>query len=312
MKYSFVLPAYKARFLREAIDSILVQTYKNFELIIVNDASPEDLSSIIHSYNDSRIHYYVNEDNIGSKNLVTQWNHCVKYAKGEYIILASDDDIYHSEYLEKMDALVKKYPHVNLFRPRIQCIDSEGNVIHIHGYLKELIYTPEFAFYWMKGHIGSAISHYIFKKAALISIGGFIDFPMAWGSDDATALELSTGGIVFCKDLLFSFRQSGTNISSQKDNARSLKNKINAYNLFYNWLTHFTERLQPNCNEDLYYINYIKSSISSFINNNTLLIFSTSSTSAIISIFPRICKMKQIRKSTYIKGLLYSLRTSRK
>ena len=51
-KYSFVLPAYKARFFREALDSILAQTYKDFELIIVNDASPEDLDSIVKSYDD--------------------------------------------------------------------------------------------------------------------------------------------------------------------------------------------------------------------------------------------------------------------
>ena len=47
IKYSFVLPAYKARFFRDALDSILAQTYKDFELVIVNDASPEDLDSIV-------------------------------------------------------------------------------------------------------------------------------------------------------------------------------------------------------------------------------------------------------------------------
>ena len=64
MKYSFVLPAYKATFLREAIDSILAQSYPDFELIIVNDKSPEDLTSIVNSYHDVRIQYYVNAQNI--------------------------------------------------------------------------------------------------------------------------------------------------------------------------------------------------------------------------------------------------------
>ena len=127
-KYSFVLPAYKARFFREAIDSILAQTYKDFELIIVNDASPEDLDSIVNSYNDSRIRYYVNEQNIGGKDLVSQWNHCLEYAKGEYIILASDDDVYFPQYIEKMVALVQKYPEVNVFRPRVQRIDEKGEI----------------------------------------------------------------------------------------------------------------------------------------------------------------------------------------
>ena len=101
VKYSFVLPAYKAHFFKEALDSILTQTYKDFELVIVNDASPEDLDSIVEQYDDPRIHYYVNEKNIGGKDLVAQWNHCLEYAQGDYIILASDDDVYHPEYLKK-------------------------------------------------------------------------------------------------------------------------------------------------------------------------------------------------------------------
>ena len=93
MKYSFVLPAYKAAFLREAIDSILAQSYPDFELIIVNDKSPEDLASIVDSYHDERIQYYVNAQNIGGHDLVAQWNHCITYATGKYLILASDDDL---------------------------------------------------------------------------------------------------------------------------------------------------------------------------------------------------------------------------
>ena len=60
-KYSFILPAYKASFFREAIDSILAQSYTDFELIIVNDASPEDLTSIVNGYSDNRIQYYIND-----------------------------------------------------------------------------------------------------------------------------------------------------------------------------------------------------------------------------------------------------------
>ena len=68
MKYSFVLPAYKAHFLSQAVDSILSQTYTEFELIIVNDASPEDLDSIVESYSDSRIRYYKNQQKASLNN----------------------------------------------------------------------------------------------------------------------------------------------------------------------------------------------------------------------------------------------------
>ena len=57
---SIGIPAYKATYLKEAIDSVLNQTYTKFELIIVNDKSPENIEEIISTYNDKRIRYSSN------------------------------------------------------------------------------------------------------------------------------------------------------------------------------------------------------------------------------------------------------------
>ena len=85
-KFSVVVPAYKANFLKECIDSVLAQTYVDFEIIIVNDASPEDLDSIVSLYKDTRIRYYKNKTNCGAINVVDNWNKCLEYATGDYII----------------------------------------------------------------------------------------------------------------------------------------------------------------------------------------------------------------------------------
>ena len=167
MKYSFVLPAYKATYLKQAIDSILSQTYKEYELIIVNDASPEDIDAIIDSYNDDRIRYYVNSENIGGKDLVAQWNYSISYASGEYLILASDDDIYSSTFLEDMDLLVEKYPNVGVFRPRVQEIDKDGKIISTEGDLQEYMSQILFTELWVQGLVKRYVPEYIFKRKNL-------------------------------------------------------------------------------------------------------------------------------------------------
>lgn len=235
MKYSFVLPAYKATFLREAIDSILAQSYSDFELIIVNDKSPEDLTAIVNSYHDERIQYYVNAQNIGGHDLVAQWNHSITYATGKYLILASDDDVYYPEYLAKMDALVDKYPEVNVFRPRVQYINSRGEVVLQDKVMPEYLSLVEFSYIWIHRELLKGIPFYIFKRQPLVDRGGFVNYPTAWFSDDATVIQLGGNGIVIHSDILFSFRNSGINITSTWNTSEVLTKKLQATEAFYSW-----------------------------------------------------------------------------
>ena len=171
--YSFVLPAYKAHFLKEALDSILSQAYSNFELIVVNDASPEDIDSIIRLYDDVRIKYYVNEINIGGRNLASQWNKCLSYAQGDYVILASDDDVYHPEYLSKINILVDKYPEVSLFRPRVQHVNQGGDILRVESVLREYVTNTEYLYFWLKNWVTRGIPFWVCKRDELIRQNGY-------------------------------------------------------------------------------------------------------------------------------------------
>ena len=92
VKFSVTIPAYKDKYLGETIDSVLAQTYSNFEVVIVNDASPYDLDSIVAQYDDPRIRYFKNEKNCGARHVVDNWNICLGHATGEYLICMGDDD----------------------------------------------------------------------------------------------------------------------------------------------------------------------------------------------------------------------------
>jgi glycosyltransferase involved in cell wall biosynthesis len=129
ISFSFVLPAFKSEYLKKSIDSILAQTYPDFELIIVNDASPHPIDKIVASYQSDKIRYYKNPHNIGGADLVKNWNHCLHYAKGEYVILASDDDIYEKDFLLTASRIVMKHPTVDVVRSRVVKIDESDLII---------------------------------------------------------------------------------------------------------------------------------------------------------------------------------------
>lgn len=96
---SVVMPVYNgSQYLREAIDSVLNQTFKDFELIIVNDGSIDSSEEIILSYNDPRICYIKNEMNSG---ICITLNKGIDYACGKYIARMDCDDISLPERFEK-------------------------------------------------------------------------------------------------------------------------------------------------------------------------------------------------------------------
>lgn len=232
MKFTFVLPAYKGRYLKDAISSILKQDYANFELIVVDDCSPDPIRQIVSDHNDEKITYYCNEQNIGGKDLVAQWNHCLEYAKGDYVILATDDDLYEPNFLSTFVPLIEKYPDVNLFRARILQVDSQNEIKYIDSCYKKYLSPVEFRYHLMHGMKGG-IPQYIFKRSALVEKGGFVNFPKAWASDDATALMMSDKGVVTSQEHLVRFRWSDINISSDKTCGLE---KFKARLLFSKWL----------------------------------------------------------------------------
>lgn len=217
MKFSFVLPAYKGRYLHDSISSILNQDFRDFELIVVDDCSPDPIREIVANFNDKRLSYYRNEQNIGGKDLVAQWNHCLEYAKGDYVILATDDDLYEPNFLSTFVPFIAKYPDVELFRSRVLNVNSDNRILWIDRCYKEFLTPLEFRYHKMHGMLGG-IPNYIFRKDALVKQGGFVSLPLAWGSDDLTAIAMAGKGVVTSQQHLVRFRWSDINISSDRKN----------------------------------------------------------------------------------------------
>lgn len=243
-KYTFLIPAYKSQFLDELLRSIKNQHFSDFEVIISDDNSPEDLYSIVAPYlDDIRYHYRRNKTNIGGSNLVSHWNMLVDLCESDYCIMAGDDDVYDERFLERIDILVSAYPNVDLFRARTCRINENGERFeeeHIYDAFEDQI--KFFANYNERIH---CIGNYVFKTDSLKAVNKFVYFPLAWGSDSATALSCSKEGVAHTNEILFYFRRSSLNISyANKSDALMAKQKIEAICLFYNWIVKYVDDIQ--------------------------------------------------------------------
>lgn len=216
-KYTFLLPAFKGRFLDEMLRSIQGQTYKDFKVIISDDCSPEDLRSICEPYLvDPRFTYRRNEENMGSKSLVAHWNLLVSMCDTEFLILASDDDVYEPQFLEEIDKLTVKYPQSNLFRARIRIVDEKRKVLHTDLEYNEFEDHRQFLkSHFREGNFFKCIANHVFSTRKLKEIGGFYGTPLAWYSDQITSIMASEEGCAYTKDVLFDFRLSNINISGR-------------------------------------------------------------------------------------------------
>ena len=93
-KLAIIIPAYKARFFREVLDSIVRQSNRDFTVYIGDDASPDDLESIVSDYKDKLdIFYFRFEQNWGGRDLVAHWERCIELSDEPLVWLFSDDDL---------------------------------------------------------------------------------------------------------------------------------------------------------------------------------------------------------------------------
>lgn len=129
-KISVVMPAYNAeKYIAEAIDSILAQTFGDFEFIILNDCSTDRTEQIILSYSDERIVYLKNEKNMG---VAATLNRGLSVARGEYIARMDADDISLPERFARQVAYLDEAPQTAVLGCNVECFE-DGKTLSTGG-----------------------------------------------------------------------------------------------------------------------------------------------------------------------------------
>jgi glycosyltransferase involved in cell wall biosynthesis len=213
---SVITPAYNAdQFIAETIESVLAQTFSNWEMLIVDDGSVDDTATIIKKYAniDKRIKYLhqTNSKQGKARNLAIQ------HAKGEYLAFIDADDLWHPQKLEKQMEVFEANPNVDLiFTNGLVFKDNKDNVIntfsHPGGELLDQYIYPKM----LNGYTFPNLS-VITKKEKIIKLGGFCEDLRVQNCEDYQMwLRLvDDRNVVYCIDeLLFYYRLHDSQVTA--------------------------------------------------------------------------------------------------
>lgn len=174
MTVSVIIPNYNhAKYLRQRIDTILSQTYRDFEIIILDDCSTDNSREIIDDYTSrfSFIKRYYNTSNSG--NAFTQWDLGVNKAKGEFIWIAESDDFADPAFLEKSSAILTNNENVGIVYCNSNVIDEQNNTLYSSSEFKVRLNKSK----WLKSYIVSGrdeISEYLYRNSTINNISGVL------------------------------------------------------------------------------------------------------------------------------------------
>jgi len=203
---SVVMPAHNsARFIREAIQSVLAQTFRDFEFLIIDDGSTDDTLKIMREFAaaDSRIRVITHPN----KGMGQALNDAIAQARGEWIARIDADDLMTRDRLEKQLAYIEKHPDLAVAGSWIQYIDKTGRVL-----ARKLapLHKPEQIAKLDKQNKLIPLTHpsVLIRKSVFEAVGGYR--PQFWPAEDldlwSRILEHNRGGILVQKDLLTRYR----------------------------------------------------------------------------------------------------------
>jgi glycosyltransferase involved in cell wall biosynthesis len=218
-KFSVVIPSYNhAAYLPQAVQSVLDQTCRDLELIVVDDGSTDSSGEVLRTFSDPRLRL-IFQENQGAHAAI---NRGLREAAGEYLAILNSDDAYHPQRLEKAQALYEQDPQAGLLSSYIEIIDRGGAVLGVkHGYQDcspwELA-SPEKSFRFQNNlrlallteNYLATTSNFIFPRRLYEQTGDFM--PLRYTHDWDYALRAARRGeLRLLPEALVRYRIHGSN-----------------------------------------------------------------------------------------------------
>lgn len=205
-KVSVVMPAYNAeKYISEAIDSILEQTYSDFEFIIINDCSTDYTEEIILSYDDPRIVYLKNEKNMG---VAATLNRGLAIAQGEYIARMDADDISLPERFEKQVQFLDNNLSVAVLGSAVERFGENGD-------LERKCFSVDSEEMKLDMFFSCGIAHpsVMLRRDVIAALGGYDLWFEGMEDYELWCRVMEKYAIVACPDVLLRYRIHGNQVT---------------------------------------------------------------------------------------------------
>ena len=179
--------------------------------------------------------------------MVNHWNRCLSLAeKEEYLWLFSDDDIMEKDCVEQFYKTINNGLDHDVFHFNINIIDGNGKLVRQTKKYPLLLSAVDFFSFLFKKKIEARVPEFIFKASSIIDRGGFVNFDLAWRSDNATVIENSIQkGIFTIEGPKVLWRQSTVNISSINNDLAYRKDEATIK--FFNWIEELFKKEHIEC-----------------------------------------------------------------
>ncbi|MEJ2491646.1 MAG: glycosyltransferase family A protein [Desulfuromonadales bacterium] len=215
---AIIIPAYNPRFFETALESLAGQTDQRFQVYVGDDAGPVEIQQIARRF-ETRLNliYHRFVENLGGRSLAGHWNRCVALSDSPWVWLFCDDDVADPSCVESfyrgLDTVSKEY---DLFRfdlikilqdGRKRCLSPVPEVETACAFLESRLSSDR----------QSCVSQYLFSRKIFQEHGGFVEFPMAWCSDDASWFLFARAKGICRIEAPIYWRISGENISSLRN-----------------------------------------------------------------------------------------------
>lgn len=172
---SVIIPLYnKEREIAKAIQSVLSQDYTNFELLIIDDGSTDNSSSIVQNFKDDRIRYY-SKDNGG---VSSARNYGIKKAKYELIAFLDGDDWWSSDFLTVLMDLKYKYPDAGLWAGQYVQVNKKNELISLERFPK-----IDEGYFNLYENLFAVCSSSILLRKSVFDVCGYFDEELTHGED---------------------------------------------------------------------------------------------------------------------------------